>query len=323
MTFEFKDNTRHRRLLLITIGGVLAASAGVAAFTMASNGKAPKVATQAVLVAGRDVAARTAVSSDDVTLRDVPVDQVLGQTYTDAGQVVGRITSVPILPGQQITPNLFATSNANSDFSILGPGDTVTATSPYWRAIAIKIPKERAVGGEVAAGDFVDLVVSIQIDLVTQAADGTLAKCDVSTETQFQCGISTKVTFLDIEVLKASTDDDTYVFKMNLQQAEQASHVIQEAPDSFTMLLRPAEDTRAVDTSQYGTTDDRLIMTYLYPAPQWVDVTKLVNPPVPYGTPTPSGAPATTEPASSLVPSTSPGAESPAPSVEPSATPAP
>ena len=130
MTFEFKDNTRHRRLLLITIGGVLAASAGVAAFTMASNGRPAEVEKQAVLVAGREVGARTAISNDDLTMRDVPVDQVLGEAYTNPEQVVGRITSVPILPGQQITPNLFATSNANSDFSILGPGETVSDTSP-------------------------------------------------------------------------------------------------------------------------------------------------------------------------------------------------
>ena len=319
MTFEFKDNTRHRRLLLITIGGVLAASAGVAAFTMASNGKAPEVATQAVLVAGRDVAARTAVSNDDVTLRDVPVDQVLGQAYTDAGQVVGRITSVPILPGQQITPNLFATADANSDFSILGPGETVTADSPFWRAVAVEVPPERAVGGEVKAGDHVDLIVSVEIDVLTQQADGTYVKTDTANQQGFQSGKSTKLTFQDLEVLKSTPDDNMYVIKVDLHQAEQIAHIVQLAPDSFSIVLRPGDDTRMADESQYGTTTDRLIMTYLFPAPQLIDLNQLLGPsisPLPGGSPVPGGT-STGSPS----PSSSPGDGSPAPSAQPSATP--
>ena len=322
MTFEFKDNTRHRRLLLITIGGVLAASAGVAAFTMASNGRAPDVAKTAVLVAGRDVSARTVVSPDDVTMRDVPVDQVLNETYTDPAQVVGRITSVPILPGQQITPNLFATSDANSDFSILGPGETVSDTSPAWRAVAVDVPPERAVGGEIKAGDHVDLFVSVEIDVLTKDADGNYVKTDTANAQGFQSGESTKLTFQDLEVLKSSPDDNMYVLKVDLHQAEQIAHVVQMAPDSFALALRPDEDTRAGDTSQYGTTTDRLIMTYLFPAPQLIDLNQLLGPaisPLPGGSPVPGGT-STGSPA----PSSSPGVQvSPAPSGEPTATPTP
>ncbi len=325
MTFEFKDNTRHRRLLLITIGGVLAASAGVAAFTMASNGRPAEIAKQAVLVAGREVSERTAISNDDVIMRDVPVDQVLGEAYTDPAQVVGRITSVPILPGQQITPNLFATSNANSDFSILGPGETVTATSTDWRAVAVDVPPERAVGGELKAGDHVDLFVSVQIDVFAVDADGNYVKTDTANQQGFESGESTKLTFQDLEVLKSSPDDNMYVLKVDLHQAEQIAHVVQLAPDSFSLALRPDEDTRAADTSQYGTTTDRLIMTYLFPAPQLIDLNQLLGPvvsPIPAagGSPVPGGS----TPGGSPAPSSSPSASgSPAPSTEPSATPTP
>jgi len=44
------------------------------------------------------------------------------------------------------------------------------------------------------------------------------------------------------------------------------------------MVLRPDEDTRPIDESQYGTTTDRLIMTYLFPAPQVLDLSQLLGP---------------------------------------------
>ena len=209
----------------------------------------------------------------------------------------------------------------------------MTETSPEWRAVAVNIPAERAVGGDVKAGDHVDVFVSVEIKVLNQDAEGNYVDCGTVTASPVQCGHATKITFQDLEVLKASPDDDMYLFKVDLHQAEQIAHVIQEAPDAFTMALRPADDTRDVDTSQYGTTNDRIIMTYLYPVPQLLDLSKLFGPsPYPYPgasaipggggpagqpTPTPSIDPnASPTPQASLAPG-----ESPAPS--PEATPAP
>ena len=84
------------------------------------------VITDSVLVAARDVPARQAVTADDVTVRQVPIDEVLPQSYKETGLVVGRLTAVPVYSDQQMTPNLFATADAESEFSILGPDDEVT-----------------------------------------------------------------------------------------------------------------------------------------------------------------------------------------------------
>jgi Flp pilus assembly protein CpaB len=318
MEMEFKDPSKRRRLLVVTLGGVLAAAAGMAAFTMASNGgHAQDVPKTAVLVATRPVDARTALAADDVVMRDVPTDQVLASVYTDSTQVVGRITSIPIVPGQQITPNLFATADANSDFSILAPGEVVTADSEYWRAVAVKVPPERAVGGDIKAGDHVDLFVSVEIDVLTQDDTGQWVKTDTANSQGFQTGESTKLTFQDLAVLKSSPDDNMYILKVDLHQAEQIAHVVQLAPDSFSLALRPGDDTRSADTSQYGTTTDRLIMTYLFPAPRMIDLNQLTGPavsPIP-GTgasPVPGGTGSTPTP-----PASSPPDQSPAPSAGP------
>ena len=99
------------------IGAVLAAAAGLGAFTLASHGSAPAEAPKkAVLVAARDIPERTTLTADDVTMRSVPVDEALSQAYLQSTDVVGRVTSVPIYTDQQMTPNLFATTAADSDF---------------------------------------------------------------------------------------------------------------------------------------------------------------------------------------------------------------
>ena len=308
MEMEFKDTGRRRRVMLIVIGVALALAAGWGAFMLGSRGTPTEnTVKKAVLVASHDIASRTEVTGDDVTVRQVPIDEALPQAYQEAGEVIGRITSVPIYSDQQMTPNLFATSTANSEFSILSADEQVTTDSPYWRAISVKIPAERAVGGAIADGDHVDLIVSVDFQIVIQDAEGNYTNASVASQDGDANGKATKITFQDLEVLKAVPDDELYILKVDLQQSEQIAHVIEVAPDAFTLVLRPAEDTRTADTSQYGTTNDRLTMMYLYPVPQLPDITQLTNPPIVIGTPAPvASTPPPPQPAPTEQPSASP-----------------
>jgi Flp pilus assembly protein CpaB len=315
---EFKDPTRRRRMVFVTVGLAVAAVAGLGAFTLASGGQqaAPEVAKRPVLVAAHDVPARTTLAVEDVTIRQVPVDEVLSEAYTEAGLVVGRVTAVSIYTDQQMTPNLFASDDANSDFSILGPDTQVNTDTPYWRAVALQVPAERAVGGQIKAGEHVDLFVSVDIKVMMVDPNGDYQVVDTADQNGLQSGKSTKITYQDVEVLKADPDASMYVLKVDLHQAEQIYHVVQEAPDSFSLALRPDADTRIADSSQYGVTTDRLVMTYLYPVPQLVDLTQLMGgqsttyrPPNDPGTGTPGVTPApgaTPGPGATPVPSAAP-----------------
>ena len=42
------------------------------------------------------------------------------------------------------------------------------------------MPPERAVGGDIKAGDHVDLIVSVEIDVLTKDADGNYVKTDTA-----------------------------------------------------------------------------------------------------------------------------------------------
>ena len=291
MEMEFKDTERRRRVLLIVVGVVLALAAGWGAFMLANGNRGGQAVTEPVLVAARDIPARQEVVPDDVTVRQVPVDQVLPQSYKEAGLVVGRLTAVTVYADQQITPNLFATSAADAPFSILGPDEEVTLNSPYWRAVSVEVPKDRAVGGEITAGQHVDLVVSVDIQVLAVDPEGNYQTVDTATQEGLQSGKSTKITYQDLEVLSADSDEDMYILKVDLHQAEEIGHVVQEAPDSFMLVLRPETDTRAADTTDFGVTTDRLVMRYLYPVPQLIDLSQLLGTPVTPGTPGGAGPP--------------------------------
>lgn len=313
---EFKDPGRRRRLVLIVLGVTLALAAGFGAFQLASTGnQSAQVIREAVLVAARDIPARTPITPDDVTIRQVPIDEVLAQSYREVGQVVGRLTSIPIYADQQITPNLFATTTADAEFSILGPDEVVTEDSPVWRAVAVQIPDDRAVGGEIRAGQHVDLIVSVAIEVLAIDPEGNYQVVETATQEGLQSGKATKLTFQDLEVLKSDTDSQLYLLKVDLHQAEQIAHVIQEAPDSFTLVLRPDEDTRAVNALEYGETTDRLVMRYLYPVPRLIDLTQLIDLPLPGGQPT---VPTVPSPSPTAGPEDSPGPDqSPGPDASP------
>ena len=303
MEMEFKDTGRRRRLLLIGLGLALALAAGYGAFQLASNGnRAAPVVKETVLVAARPIEARTVLTADDVTTRDVPIDEVLAQAYRVPADVIGRITSVPIYSDQQITPNLFATTAADAEFSILGPDETIAPDSEFWRAVAVSVPPERAVGGQIQDGQHVDLFISVQIDVLAIDPEGNFQRVETATQDGLQSGKSTKITIQDLEVLKADPDENLYILRVDLHQAEQIYHVVQEAPDSFSLALRPEEDTRSADTTEYGTTSDRLIMTYLFPVPQLIDLSQLLGEPVP----TPVVGPQPSPSASPVAPSPSP-----------------
>ncbi|MDP8905446.1 MAG: hypothetical protein M3N29_09080 [Chloroflexota bacterium] len=275
MEMEFKDPSARRRRLLLVVGLVTALIAGFAAYQMSAGGTgaaAPPETTQVVVVT-REVPPRTVLAAGDVALREVPVDPSVETAARATEVVVGRMTAVTMLPGQVVYPNLLVTTTEGAPFSILAPGETIAEDTPHWRAVAVMVPRDRAVGGDILAGQHIDLIVSVAINVFRYDEEGNLDEMVLAGNPQ--SGESTKITYQDLEVLEARTTDSIYILKMDLRQAEEVSHISKVAPNSFSLVLRPDGDGRQVETYDYGVTHDRLIMKYLYPVPLVLDVSLL------------------------------------------------
>ena len=260
---EFKDHGRRGKWIVV-IGVVLALVAGGGAFFLLSQAQQQAattgVPTIKVVVAAREIPSRKPIEEGDVTLRDVPQDVTNASAFTATTDVVGRISSVTIPTGQLVTKNLLASTAAGGEFSILGPDATVAPDSPNLRAISLNVPDDRAVGGLVAAGANVDVFVTVTVN-VLQAGGGQGG----SNPNGYYTDKSTKLTYQDVPVLAKS--GTFYIVRVDEKTAEEISHLQASGTATFSMALRPPEDTRTVDTKGLGQTTNKIIELYGLPIP--------------------------------------------------------
>ena len=291
MEMEYRDPSKRGRWIVL-IGVVLALAAGGAAFFLvnqaqqqAGQGNLQKVT---VVVAARPIPARKPVEAEDLTVREIPLDDTNGPAIavSKPEDVIGRILAVTVFQGQMITQNMLASTATGGQFSILEPNETVGPTSEAWRAVSMTVPDDRAVGGLLTAGMTVDIFLSVQVNVPQSLTTVGLYYTDKAT----------KISYQNMVILAKS--GTFYVMKATLAQAEEISHLQASGNASFSMVMRPEADVRFADASKLGETTNSIIQRYGLPIPQ--------NYPPGIG-PIPSAAP-TTAPSQPVVPSSSPAA---------------
>lgn len=319
MGMQFGSETRRRRIL-IALGLLLAVIAAVGAFTLVNRPPPPaaQVPTTPVLVAVSAIPPRTAVLPGQIAVREIPQTAVLPEALTDPSQATGRFTVVQIYAGQQLTPNLFLDEGA-VDFSILDPEETIEPNSPFWRAIAVTLAPDRAVGG-LHAGQFIDLIVTAGVDIqgIGNCVEGEGSPAPASPGTQpgpvgtpgvYCSGLTTKITFENMRILHVPPESDTYVLRVDLHQAEELTYMVDSTQDSespdytFTAVLRPDRDTRLIDRLGYGETGDRVIRQYRWVIPEILYLFEFIPNPAPGAavTPEPIPPPAEASPPTEVV----------------------
>ncbi len=263
MEMEYRDPSKRGRWIVVA-GVVLALAAGGAAFYLinqaqqqAGQGDLQKVS---VVVAARPIAARQPVVAEDVSVRSVPADD----TNTDAiavrdpNEVIGQVLPITLFQGQMITKSMLNTTSGGgtTGFAILDPGETIAPDSVAWRAVAMTVPDDRAVGGLITAGMTVDVLLSAQINVPQ----------DLLTAGKYYTDKATKITYQNMLVL-AKTGSG-YVVKVTLEQAEEITHLVATGNAQFSMIMRPPSDVRFADASKLGETTNLIIQRYGLPIPQ-------------------------------------------------------
>jgi Flp pilus assembly protein CpaB len=325
MEMEIRDDSRRHRLVMV-LGLVLALAAGGGAFYLLNQGSAvaEPLPTRSVLVAAVEIPPRTVIESGFLTMRDVPDDPSVANAITDPAAVLGLVTGVRVYAGQVMTRNLLATSSAGAAFSVVSPSEVLGPNDPNWRAASVRVEKERAVGGEIRPGQRVDVITTLQVNVLTEQDDGSLGNSP--SKDGYYSDKTTKIVFSDIEVLAAVPDDDLYILKVDAHQGEEIAHIqASGSGGAFTLMLRSDGDARILDRDGYGETTDRLITQYGFALPRIINVDRYPQPepedvpldptPAPVVSPAPSAA-ASLAPGTSPSPGTAPGA-SPAPSTRP------
>ena len=149
-------------LLLALLFAVLAAVLAFVALSRTSDNKDEAAAadTAKVVVASRDISARTDLKIDMLKTVDVPVDSVLADSYSSTSAIVGKTTRYPLAANEQVTALKIGVTEDNKDqglSSVLPAG---------MRAFSITVSEESGVGGLILPGDLVDVIAILQADLV-------------------------------------------------------------------------------------------------------------------------------------------------------------
>jgi Flp pilus assembly protein CpaB len=282
MEMEFNDN-RGRGRFVIVMGLILAVVAGGAAFFLISQAQqqaAQPGAKVAIVVATRQIPSRKPIEAGDVAVREVPLDPTNAQgVFSDPTKVIGLIPGVTILEGQPVYANFLASQAQGGQFSILGPGETISPDSEAWRAVSLTVPDDRAVAGLVRAGDTVDVFVTTTVSIPD----------DVAKAGKYYTDKATKITYQDLVVLAKTAT--FYVMKVPEGVAEEISHLQASGAAAFSLALRPPTDDRVVNASRLGQTTNLIIERYGLPIPQPYPPGKGVVPPSPSPSPNPSPSP--------------------------------
>lgn len=260
MEMEYRDPSKRGRWIVI-IGIVLAVAAGGAAFFLinqaqqqAGQGALQKVA---VVVAARPIPARKPVEADDLLVREIPIDETNAEAIAvrKPEDLVGRVLAVTVFQGQMLTTNMLASTTTGGQFSILEPGETVAPDSEAWRAVALTVPDDRAVGGLIVAGMTVDVFLSAQVNV----------PADLMAQGRYYTDKATKITYQNMIVLAKT--GSSYIVKTTLAQAEEITHLVATGNAQFSLVMRPEADVRFADASKLGETTNLIIQRYGLPIP--------------------------------------------------------
>lgn len=288
MEMEYHDDSRKSRLIIV-LGIILAVAAGAGVFNLVNQAQQQAtgpVETIEIVVAARAIPEGQAIVVEDLAKRAYPVETVPREAVSDPAELIGRVMAVALLEGQPITRNLLASTDVGGQFSVLKPGESVAPDSPFWRAVAITVPAERAVAGLIAPGMSVDVFITMEIPLP--------APPDLPGEPKAG-DRSTRLAFQDIEIL--AKVGDSYIIRVPVGVAEEIEHLQVTGTGLFSLALRASDDTRIAGNEGLGATTTLIIDRYQLPIPLWPVTDGAYrgdDRPIPIPTPAPTPSPTPT-----------------------------
>lgn len=148
--------TNKKVLLLALICGLLTAVA-VNYYLKAIVEGNSNLQARRVAVANARIPARTLVTADMISFKDIPLEYVHSNAITDAGQVVGFTARAEIEAGEQVLlPKLAPKQSSGSSLAYSVPLGL--------RAISISVNEQSGVTGLLTPGDRVDVIGTIDVE---------------------------------------------------------------------------------------------------------------------------------------------------------------
>ncbi len=136
-----------------------------------SSGDTSGAVLTPVVVASGDIPVGKRITEEMVEIKDITADVVLAGTYGDTGDIVGFVTRVPLVAGEQVIPaKVTATGAAIVDVE----NPPLAYVIPEgMRAVSIQVDSVIGASGLIRPGDYVDVILTMTIGGQGEAEEGT------------------------------------------------------------------------------------------------------------------------------------------------------
>lgn len=262
------DPKRRARIILI-LGVLLAMGAGTITFFYAQGAQTaappPEEAKVDVLVAARELPARTALTAADIKVARLAVDAAPPAGLKDPKDVIGKVLVTNVATNEPLLATKFAATERA--FTVFPPGEKVEPGSPNYRVMTITVPDNFAVGGILVAGDSVDIMYVFSFDPATKLLlpQGATAPAGGAAGSQQRITQDTvaKIILGPMQILSKTAT--VYTIRVDATLAERIAY-IQAAGGQLQMLLRAPTDDRVVQT--VGATFSSVYTQFKFPLPE-------------------------------------------------------
>lgn len=136
-----------------------------------SSGGASGAVVTPVVVAGHDIPAGTRITEEMVKIKKITSDAVLAEVYRDKGDVVGQVTRVPLVAGEQVIPTKVTATGA-AIIDVENPPLAYVIPEGK-RAVSIKVDSVIGASGLIRPGDFVDVILTLELESQADEEEGT------------------------------------------------------------------------------------------------------------------------------------------------------
>src|SRR3990172_3011618 len=178
-----------------------------------------------VVVASHDIAAGTRVTEEMLTLKPIASDAVLPGVFLKTEEVVGQVTRVPLVSGEQVIPTkVAATGVAITDVE----NPPLAFVIPEGkRAVSVEVSSVIGASGLIRPGDYVDVILTVQVQ-GGGASDGAAGEGTISDQI-------TRTILQNVQVL--SVDQDIAIPSLDTEGAPSVGGDADSNAEATTVTL--------------------------------------------------------------------------------------
>jgi pilus assembly protein CpaB len=250
-----QDGSKRRARLILILGVVLAIAAGAGTFFYASQAQtttAAVIPTTKVLVAAREIPAKTTLTAADVRVQEFNLDAKPAAALALPEDAIGKITTTTISTGEPILASKF-NDPKNPVFVVipvtsLDANGNIKSDTPNFRALSITVPDANAVGGAIAPGDIVDVIFTMNLDP---------QRFFQNPRTSLTADFTSKIILERVPILARTLS--VYTIRADAITSESLAY-LQASGGQLMLLLRAPRDERA--SGSVGTTFEDIFKKY-------------------------------------------------------------